>query len=676
MKSVIAALVACSASPLWAAKLSANPLDDVIELLNDLQQKTIKEGETSHKVFEEFAHFCGERVDELTHEITTSKAEVEGLESNIAEQKATITKLITKTEDLAGDVASDDSSLKEATAVRDKEKTLFLSEEKELMETIDMLKRAILLLEKKASMLQLKNAGNLAQTLSVMVQASVIGTADADKLTAFVQSAQESSADDDDAAGAPAGAVYESKSGSIVSTLQDLLEKAESQLDKARTTETDAQNNFDMLEQSLRGEVKAAQKDMEYAKNGISAAEEEKSSSEGELAIASKHLATGEDAKHQLHNDCLSKATAFESETKSRDEELGVIQKAKQILKESIEGSFAQLSFAQVSKQGSSDAGPDFKVARFVRELGGQMGSTTLTQLAARMASTIRSANGGDPWQKIKAMLTINLAAIEGEIAHLADKDAHCKQELAETKEKKTDTKDEVEKLDTEGERMNSKADHLKDGVSEVEGELSDLTKTQAEMDRLRAEEKAKYGLSKEMIEKSLGGAQMAIKVLKEYYSQDGKDTSGAAGSIINILQNVESKLSAWLADETSDEERAASEYDEMTQENEIEKATDETDLDHKTGGIKNLKKRITEVSSDEEVEEEKLGAVVQYYTGLKDDCVANPGARQAKQNRLRKELDGLKEAMKIIQTEMVFLQTGSSHRLLRGILKHNAIAA
>merc|ERR1719444_383341 len=115
-----------------------------------------------------------------------------------------------------------------------------------------MIKRAVTVLEEKASMLQLKNAGNVAQTISVMLQASLIGTADAAKLTAFVQAAQKANASaDDEAFGAPAAAAYDSQSGSIVDTLEELLDKAESQLDQARKTETDARHNFDMIKQSL-----------------------------------------------------------------------------------------------------------------------------------------------------------------------------------------------------------------------------------------------------------------------------------------------------------------------------------------------------------------------------------------------------------------------------------------
>ena len=53
------------------------------------------------------------------------------------------------------------------------------------------------------------------------------------------------------AQGAPDPAVYENKSGGIVDTLEDLLEKASIQLDDARSAEAKSKNEFEVLKQSL-----------------------------------------------------------------------------------------------------------------------------------------------------------------------------------------------------------------------------------------------------------------------------------------------------------------------------------------------------------------------------------------------------------------------------------------
>merc|ERR1719287_225501 len=120
-----------------------------------------------------------------------------------------------------------------------------------------------------------------------MVQASVLSSADASRLTALVQT---SDSDSDSAMGAPAAAVYEGQSGGIIGTLEGLTEKAEGQLDKARKTETTSLQNYQMLKQSLTDEIKFANKDMAKAKKGMSEASGKKAAAEGDLAATSKDL--------------------------------------------------------------------------------------------------------------------------------------------------------------------------------------------------------------------------------------------------------------------------------------------------------------------------------------------------------------------------------------------------
>merc|ERR1719265_1228642 len=102
-------------------------------------------------------------------------------------------------------------------------------------------------------MMQLKSAASVAQALSVMVEATSLSSADASKLTALLQNTQEDSSEE---LGAPAGATFQSSSGGIVGTLQDLFEKAETQLEEARRTETKSVQAYQMLAQSLKDEIK------------------------------------------------------------------------------------------------------------------------------------------------------------------------------------------------------------------------------------------------------------------------------------------------------------------------------------------------------------------------------------------------------------------------------------
>merc|ERR1719499_1578136 len=197
-------------------------------------------------------------------------------------------------------------------------------------------------------MMQLQNANSIERALSVLVQASQIASLDAGKLAAFVQASQQG---DDADVGAPAGAVYTSQSGDILNTLQDLKEKAEAQLDAARSKETKDTNNFQMLAQSLEDQISYGNKELAEAKAGISSNSESKANAEGDLGVTSKELAADTEAKATLHHDCMTRAENFEAETKSRGEELAALAKAKQIIREATA---AASSFLQIAS--SADA--------------------------------------------------------------------------------------------------------------------------------------------------------------------------------------------------------------------------------------------------------------------------------------------------------------------------------
>merc|ERR1740127_181705 len=244
-----------------------------------------------------------------------------------------------------------------------------------------------------------------------MVQATAISTSDASKLTSLVQSSSE---DGSDEFGAPAAAVFKSSSGGIVSTLQDLFEKAEAQLEEARKTETKSVQAYQMLAQSLKDEIRYGTKDMDKAKKDLGASEEGKASAEGDLAVTSKDLEEDISTLATLHPDCMKGAEDFEAETKSRGEELKALATAKKVIAEATSGAadlsygFEQMSFLQFSRSKLSSGADlaNFEAVRFVRTLAQQQKSAALAQLASRMAQAMRAGSStSDPFGKIKSLI-------------------------------------------------------------------------------------------------------------------------------------------------------------------------------------------------------------------------------------------------------------------------------
>merc|ERR1711865_538595 len=123
-------------------------------------------------------------------------------------------------------------------------------------------------------------------------------------------------------------------------------------------------------------------------------------------------------------------------------------------------------------------------------------------------------------------------------------------------------------------------------------GDLAALAKSQAEMDKIRREQNGDYTQAKSDLEMGLSGVRKALGVLRDYYGgaaaasmlQNGADmtftmqqpaapvqhskASGAGGSIVDILEVVESDFAKNLASEETQEADAAAEYEKQSQEN------------------------------------------------------------------------------------------------------------
>merc|ERR1719389_948927 len=131
------------------AVAGAAPIDKVISMIGELEQKIIKEGEEAHQVYVEFSEWCEDTSKNVMYEIKTGKSDKESLEAEIAKEAANIDAQQAKIEELAGDIAMDESDLKAATHIREKEEADFTAKEKDLVETVDTLERAIGIIEKE-----------------------------------------------------------------------------------------------------------------------------------------------------------------------------------------------------------------------------------------------------------------------------------------------------------------------------------------------------------------------------------------------------------------------------------------------------------------------------------------------------------------------------------------------
>jgi len=676
---------------------TADPLGKVMELIDSLTAKITAEGEAEAKAFQDYFEWCDDAAANLRNEIKTGGEKKEELEATISKCKADIEACTVKIEDLSGAISADTKELEAATSIRKKENGIFVASEKELTDAVDTLERAIGILQKEmdknpAALVQVDqtNLQSVLKGLETVINAASFSTADQQTLTALVQSQQVSATDsDDEELGAPAAAVYKSHSSSIFDVIEDMKEKAESQLSDVRKAEATSVHNYNMLKQSLEDQIDADTKDMDEEKSLKASSEETKATADGDLAETVKGLAEDEASLKTATSTCMTVASDHDATVKSRKEELAAIAEAKKILSETTGGAVKQsYSFMQMTSR------TDLKNAEIVhkiKQLAKKHHSAALAQLASRVGAAVRY--GDDVFAKVKGLIEDMLTKLEKDAESEATEKAYCDEQMSKTEDKKGELEAKITKLTSKIDLAAATSAERKAEVKDLQAELATLAKEQAEMDSIRAEEKAAYDTAKAELSAGIAGVQKALGVLRDYYEssaallQSGTDfeafmqqpappvkhkaSGGAGGSIIDILEVCESDFSKNLAAEETQEADAVAQYEKTTDENKMATTMKSQDVKYKTKEFKGLDKSISDLSGERDNTNTELSAVLEYYGKVKERCVAKPESYEERKARREAEITGLKDALSILESETAFMQ-----RSRRGSRRHHHVIA
>jgi uncharacterized coiled-coil DUF342 family protein len=285
------------------------------------------------------------------------------------------------------------------------------------------------------------------------------------------------------------------------------------------------------------------------------------------------------------------------------------------------------------------------------------------------------SAGSADPFAKVKGLIVDMISTLEQEAEEDATQKAYCDKEMSETTAKHDDLTAESDSLSTKIDQKKSASAKLKEEVATLQNELAGMAKAKADADALRAEEKAAYDKNSAEMAQGIKGVKMALKVLKDYYAKADKShgsADGAGSGIIGLLEVCESDFTKGLTEMTSTEETAAAEYEAYCKEDEIANVQKSQDVKYKTKDAAGLDKAVSELSTDLSGVTDELSAVTSALDKLKEMCVAKAEPYAEKKARREAEIEGLKEAQKILESETAFIQKSTKHTL-RGVRMHRA---
>merc|ERR1719231_1495855 len=489
-----------------------SPVAKVIELLDELTGKVKGDLAAEETMMEEYSTWCDSESNEKEDAITSHKRTIGDLEAEIADATARISELGTEVEELAGKISGAEADLKNATGIREDEKKAFTDSETELVDTVDSLERALVVLKRgQTSFLQARDKDamdKLTMSLGKIIEANWVNDKDKAAVQALLQA--KSGEADEDLSLQPQAATssYESHGSGILDTVSDMKDKAESTLSDARKAEMEAAHEYEMLKQSLEMQMSTMKKRMSEATTEKSGLEEAKSSAEEELASTKKTLADDEKYLQELTQSCSMKAKEWATRQKDAAGELGAIAKAKEVLESGVKV-FLQVSSKTHSKDEETSAKRD-RVISILSKIEDH------SYLFSQLRSETRA---GGPFDKVKGLIESMISRLQKEAAEEADTKAFCDKETSESKAKQAELTATSDKSQVRIEKATATIAELKQQIKTLQEQMAEMDAAQAEATALRNKEHEEYLKASKDYKDSAEAVANAIAVLTDYYS-------------------------------------------------------------------------------------------------------------------------------------------------------------
>jgi hypothetical protein len=666
----------------FAVKDGGSPVQKVIELLDEMKAKIQKDLAAEGQSMEEFLSFCDGETKEKMFAIKTSDGMIGDLSAVIQESKAIIAAKEDSVSELGSTISAKEKELSEATAVREGENADFVAAEKELVTSVDNCARAATALAKGLSFAQMRGKKHAAakmqkqmeavrNALQTIMSAAWIDVESHKKLKSFLQETQGDSSGDDlslanyHAQPQAKEVAYESKSGVIVDMIKEMQGKVEAELSALRKKEMEDVHGFKMIEQNLLSEISNSKEKLAADSASKSAAAEAQSKAEGELVEVEKTKAADQDFAKTLRSDCETKANEWEAKEKSAKEEMGALNKAKEILADGVKA-FVQIKTTVHRRSGDSlwdeDQMSDVreKVAGKLSRMGRKFHSFALMQLA--------EVAKADPFAKIKGLIEEMIASLLKQAEEEATQKAFCDEEMGKSKKSQADKTSKLDKFTARVDKASSSSAELEGAVKQLEAEIAEIDKATAEATAIRTKENEENMAAMKDFKDSADAVISAIGVLKSFYeggafiqlssrtmsmskakARAHMKGSGAGGAIMSILEVAEEDFTRLYAETDTAENEAAEAYETLMTENKISKATKQAELKGKGSEIKGLALQLEQSKEDQASTSEELDAVLAYIDKLKPQCETKAMSYEEKVAKREAEIAGLKEALSIL---------------------------
>jgi len=538
------------------APQKSRTITKVVKLLQDMLEKSQKEGDEERVIYAKFKCYCDTSEAEKRAEIKQLTETIALLESQIEEIMGSTGGLSEECAQLKVDMAANKAAQEEATSVREKENKAFLAEEADLEEAISDAKAAIEVLgavgadqtksvgadheQFMAGGIPAKGALLLSQMQGALKAVSSFMTPkQRNTASAFLQ--------------APFTGTYTSQSAEVMGILKNMRDTFEKNLEEARATEKKQKEAYDKFMLIKKQEYSEMEASYEMKQKQLGGNDGVLASTKEQLAIAKKQKASDEEFLDLLLPMCAEKAKGYENRKILRANEEAAIAEAISIL--NSDDAFATFGTVDATSTGATQA---FIQLRSVhKHVTGDVQTRRMAQnvlqtagvKSARLSKVAALLQASNPFDTVLKEIAKMLELIDEEGKSDKENLDWCNKEREENeaslKEKKAEILALEEKIDGLTDTIENPETGLKKQIADTEESLVQNKEAQTSQTAERLEANVAYQKDIKNIVDAESILKRAIKVLKAYY--DDLEKKLAAGEA--FVQEDPTPPEAWKGD-------------------------------------------------------------------------------------------------------------------------------
>lgn len=599
MKAIFAsALLGVALSVRIASKesMTNNPLDKVVDLLEDMQKQLQRDGNADEAAHAKFKCYCDKNTQQKTEAIENAQAAIEQLTATINSNAAKIGKTEVEIKNLKESIASGEESLTQAQALRDEEAANMHQEDVEMAAAIESLKAAVVILQKhhpegiegtvENDRWETEGGGDAA-----LLSVKKLMNDEMDKFHGILKMAIS----DDDLKKANA-AFLQSKAktrgvGEILGVLKQMLQSFEENRSEAAQEEAQKKTAFEELKATKQEQIKNDRDELVEKKERLGNASQAKAQASEDLTDTEASLAADRAFLTDLGVKCQQMENEADQRKAERLAEQEAVGQAIRILtaddtRANFHNVFTPEEFIQMNERLSGNSPVSFiqtgdarsEAEAVLKKAADKSGNKAIALLASSVAL--------DSFEVVKEAIDKMILALKKEGRDEVQLKAYCIEKLNENALDNGATDNDLQVTTAEIARLNAEIGKLTSEIEQINAEITQNKEAIEEAGGDRAAANAAFQQASTDQQKACDAIKEAMTVLRDFYgskqhrrekvelpgqeSEDGPggfdDHQRQTPKVIQVLQTVYTDAKSLLAQTKADENAAQSTYEDLVQ--------------------------------------------------------------------------------------------------------------